>query len=154
MSKKMLRNILFSALLVAPTQFLGQSTTSGKFVVNFSITVDASISSSAKIACQASAEVSDGPNGAKNVIHETATVLATRSGSTATCTVDIPYSWDLLTESTDTVVLGFQLTSPVEVPTGSPTQLLPARVSAQPRFTAIPVPANGSTTTENLTLTF
>ena len=145
---------MFSLFLVAPTRFMGQTTASGKFVVNFSITLDASISSTAKIACQASAEVSDGPNGAKNVLHETASVLATRSGATATCTVNIPYSWDLLTESTDTVVLGFQLTAPVEVPTGAPTQLLPSRISIQPRYAAIAVPAPGSTTTENLTVTF
>jgi hypothetical protein len=153
MSKKTLFTVLMSIFLTAATQSMwGQAT--GKIVVNFSIAVDASISSTANIACQASAEVSDGPASAKNLIHETATVLATRSGSTATCTVNIPYSWNLVTATTDKVVLGYQITAPVEVPTGSVTSTLPARVSEQPRYAAIPVPISGSTTTEDLTVTF
>jgi hypothetical protein len=152
-SKRTLFTVLISIFLTAATQSMWGQTT-GKIVVNFSITVDASISPTANIACQASAEVSDGAAGAKNLIHETATVLATRSGSTATCTVDIPYSWNLVTPTTDKVVLGYQITAPVEVPTGSVTSTLPARVSEQPRYAAIPVPLSGSTTTEDLTVTF
>jgi len=155
-SKKTLIAISFSMfLMVAAAQSMSaQTTTGGTIVVNFSITVDATLSPTANIGCSASADVYDGPSTARNVIHEAASVLATKSGSTATCTLNIPYSWSLLTPTTDKIILGFNIVAPVEIPPGTPSAALPSRVSNQPRYAAIPVPVNGTTTTENLTLTF
>lgn len=153
----MIRKTLFAialSMFVAAATHSMQAQTSGTFVVNFTITVNATISSTANIGCQASAEVSDGPSGAKNLIRETASVVATRSGSTATCSVNIPYSWILTTASTDKVVLGYIITAPVEVPAGMPSQQYPQRISAQPRYASIAIPASGTTTTEDLTITF
>jgi hypothetical protein len=144
--------VLLSLFMAGATHSMWGQTT-GTIVVNFSITVDATISSTAGIGCHAAASVSDGPTGAKNLINEAAGVLATRTGSTASCTVNIPYSWNLVTPTTDKVILAYSITAPAEVPPGSPSSL-PTRVSEQTRFAAISVPASGSITTENLTVTF
>lgn len=153
MRKKMLLTVLLSMFVAVAAQSLSAQATTGNIVVNFSITVDASIATTANISCMASADITDGPSTGRNVIRETAAALATRSGSTATCTVDIPYSWSLTTPSTDLIILGFQITAPAEAAPGSMTSL-PSRVSTQSRFAAIHVPVSGTTTTENLTLTF
>jgi hypothetical protein len=121
------------------------TTFGGKFAVNFTITVSSAISSSAKIACAASASL-EGVS-TLNFILENATVVATRTGSTATCTVDIPYSWKLGSGSSDKVTLTYQITAPIEA---SGSSVLPSRLSEQAIGT-ISIPANGSTTMETVT---
>lgn len=123
------------------------STFAGKFVFNFTITISSTISTSVKIACAANATLED--TATLNLILESAEVTATRSGSTATCTVDIPYSWKLGSAPTDKVTLTYQIVAPVEA-TGS--SVLPSRLSEQ-TVGVISVPANGSTTTETITAT-
>lgn len=123
------------------------TTFGGKFVFSFTITISSSLSSTAKIACAATASLED--TSTLNFIVETAEVLATRSGSTATCTVNIPYSWNLGSSSTDRVSLTYQIIAPVEA---SATTILPGRMSEQGLGT-ISVPANGATTTETITAT-
>ena len=128
------------------------TTFTGKFVFKFTITVDATIAATAKIACSASAAVDDNlTGGAPSFISEAAVALATRSGSTATCTVNIPYSWNLTTASTDTVTLGYSIIAPIEV--AVVTGALPSRTSSA-NLASIKVPANGATTTETITATF
>jgi len=124
------------------------TTVTGKFVVNFTITVSSTIASTLKISCGVTATVLD--SATLNEIIESATVVATRSGSTATCSVTIPYSWNLGSSTTDKVSLGYQIIAPVEA-TGS--SVLPNRLSEQTAFATIAVPATGSTTTETLTPT-
>jgi hypothetical protein len=123
------------------------STFAGKFVFNFTITISSTISTSVKIACAANATLEDVAT--TNFILESAEVTATRSGSTATCTVNIPYSWKLGSAPTDRVTLTYQITAPVEA-TG--TAVLPSRTSQQ-TVGVISVPANGVTTTETVTAT-
>ena len=67
----------------------------GTFVFKFTITVSSSIASTTKIACDATAQVSD-----SNGMHDegAAVSVARGTGSTVTCTVSIPYSWALNTE--------------------------------------------------------
>lgn len=125
------------------------TTVTGTLVFNFTVTVKANISSTAKIQCTATATVFD--TSTTNQIIEQDTVLATRSGSTATCSPTIPYSWNLGSSSTDKVSLGWILSAPSEASTSS---ALPSRLSEQTTFASISVPANGSTTTETLTPTF
>ena len=153
MSRRTLISILLSMFMVGATHSIWGQTT-GTIVVNFSITINSSIPSTAELACHAAAQVTDGPaTGPKNVIVEGSTVAATRSGSSASCTVTLPYSWNLVTPTTDKIVLGYSVGAPGEVPPGSPGSL-PARNTSQSRYAAIPVPAAGSTTTENLTIVF
>jgi hypothetical protein len=119
--------------------------TTGKFVFNFTITVDSAIPSTATIACEASAETLEAVT--QHIATETATVAATRSGTTAKCTVTIPYSWVLTTPKTDTVTLTYILSAPTSAP------LLPARMSSQ-TVAVITVPLNGATTTESVSAVF
>jgi hypothetical protein len=120
--------------------------TGGKFVFNFTITVSSNLGSTAKILCEASALTEDAASA--NLITETASVTATRSGSTATCTVNIPYSWNLLSASTDKVSLSYQIIG------GVPTTTVPlATRSSGQSLKQIAVPANGATTTETITAT-
>src|SRR5215469_10974 len=122
----------------------------GKLVFSFTITIQSSITSS-NIACEASADIDDlGSGGQGPLITEAAAVAATRSGSTATCTVTIPYSWNLLNSSTDKVQLSYAISVPSTGFSGASG--LPGRIS-QNIFGTIKVPANGSTTTETIKAT-
>ena len=85
-----------------------------------------------------------------NFIEEQAAVLATRSGSTATCTVTIPYSWNLASASSDKVSLTYSIDAPVEATANT---AFPERLRSQSVAT-ISVPANGATTNESITATF
>ena len=121
--------------------------TTGKFVVSFTITVASTIAATAKIACISTASLVDVTT--SNFIEEEAAVVATRSGTTATCTVNIPYSWNLGSASSDKVTLTYSIQAPVEA---SATTQFPQRLSTQSIGT-ISVPANGATTNETVTAT-
>jgi hypothetical protein len=121
---------------------------SGKFVVSFTITVSSAIAASAKIACIANATVVETSIAFETI--ETADVIATRSGSTATCTVNIPYSWNLENPSDDQVILSYEISAPAEA---AATASFPQRM-AQGWIANIPVPANGATTNETVMATF
>jgi hypothetical protein len=124
------------AAVIAPT--------TGKLVYNFTINVASLLPSSAVINCSGSATIIDVSAGLVSIEEEASTV-ATRSGSKATCTVTIPYSWPLANASADTVQLGFTITAGL-------TTLGATRVSTQ-TIATIKVPASGSTTTHDLTPT-
>jgi len=70
------------------------TTGTGKFVVNFTITVASTLPTTDVSACGVTASLLD--VGSTFEILESATFAATRSGSTAKFTVTIPYSWTLL----------------------------------------------------------
>jgi len=123
----------------------------GKFVFKFTITVAATISATAKIACSADASVTDINGASYNFFDETASALATRSGTTATCTVNIPYSWKLASGSTDMVSLSYVISAPSEISVA--TDAYPNRLSTA-SITSIKVPLNGATTTETITAKF
>jgi hypothetical protein len=112
--------------------------TTGKFVFSFTVTVASTIATATKILCQADATVTEPTT--FFTASEIAAVTATRSGSTATCTVTIPYSWPLTTASKDIVNLAFSISA------GTPGSTTTSyRISTQTAGT-IPVPATGSTT--------
>lgn len=75
------------------------TTFGGKFVFNFTITVSSTLASTAKIGCEVTASLEDAAS--LNSILETASVVATLSGSTASCTVTVPYSWNLSSSTSD-----------------------------------------------------
>jgi hypothetical protein len=120
------------------------STVTGKFVVKFTITVSSTLPTTDVISCGVSAEVLD--TSTQFILLDSATVAATRSGSTATCTVTLPYSWSLGSSTLDKALLSFTISSPA---TTAGTQY-PNRYS-QHSFASISIPATGVTT--NFTLT-
>lgn len=119
--------------------------TTGKFVFNFTISVQSSLASTVGIECGASAETLDVTT--QHTVLEEAAVAATRTGSTAKCTVTIPYSWVLSTPTTDMVTLSYILSAPTAAPA------LPSRTSTQ-TIAVIKVPLTGATTTETVSAVF
>lgn len=123
------------------------TTFGGKFVVNFTITVDSTIASTTKIGCNVEATLADSTN---FITEQAGTAVSRGSGTTVTCSVTIPYSWKLSTSSTDMVGLTYTITSPTEISTA--TLEYPLRISTQ-SIATIKVPANGATTTETVAAT-
>jgi len=116
--------------------------TTGKFVFSFTITISSTNLSGDTISCQAEASAFD----VTRSLDESASVKATVSGSTATCTVTIPYSWTLTTPTTDMVSLSYTIYATSS--TGQPT-----RTSSQTPLATIKVPTSGATTTETIKAT-
>lgn len=67
----------------------------GQFKANISITIMSSIPTTTSIRCTLMASVFGAGPTINDSINETANVAATRSGSTATCQLTIPYRWKL-----------------------------------------------------------
>ena len=124
------------------------STVTGKLVFTTTITLSSTFPAADVIACSAQALVLD--TGSGNDIIESTEVAATKSGSTATCTVTIPYSWNLLTPTADFVNLTFSVRVPATPATAAAT--LPNRTNTQ-TLGRIPIPASGTTTTETVKVT-
>ena len=114
----------------------------GNFLVTFNITVKSAIAATTPIHCSVSATVVDASPGGVNVITESATVSATRTGATARCTVNLPYSWVLQSPVGTQVSLTSVLSS--TKPGAAPTGLL-SRLHTS-TFARSAVPANGVTT--------
>jgi hypothetical protein len=75
---------------------------------------------------------------------ESGSVKATISGSTAKCTVTIPYSWPLKSASSDMISMSYAVeASGTSLATRTSSQSLPS----------IKVPPNGTTTTETIAST-
>lgn len=120
--------------------------TTGKFVVNVTIQVSSALPTNAVIACLVSAGVDDATSGGfANVVVAT----ATRSGNTATCKLNMPYSWDLANASKDMVKFDLE----VGAGTGKEGSNVFSTESFTAPMTTIKVPANGATTTQNVTTT-
>jgi hypothetical protein len=89
---------------------------------------------------------------------ESADVLAVVSGSTATCTLKLPYSW-VLPPPSSTVQdslsgsLSVQMFQPVSSTTTTAIEAALVRGNAQPIVSATKFPANGATTIYNLNVT-
>ncbi len=126
-------------------EFLPLTTYTGKFVVNFTITISSAVPTGTTIACDVGVLVID----TAGDITDDLAVTATRNGSTATCSVTLPYSWSL-TAATDTVYVSYDISAPPQ-PLAS-TSTYPRRYTAHP-ISKITVPANGATTTYTVTPT-
>jgi hypothetical protein len=119
--------------------------TTGTFVYDFTITISSTdIPTADTIVCVAGASITD-TSSSRNLLDEKL-VKATRTGSTATCTVTVPYSWTLSSASSDMVHQSVFL----EVPLGTGT--LPQRLAGH-NLAKIGVPANGTTTTNKVSIT-
>jgi hypothetical protein len=104
--------------MVDPTT--ATTTYSGTIEVTVTVTLKTPLRSGDKVACSvdASATSDNETTGAFTGYGEDATSIATISGSTATCKVNIPYVWVLLTPSTTIIN---SLTAQLEVVMFSPT---------------------------------
>ena len=129
--------------------------TNGTFVANFTIKLVTPVPSGYLVSCSLSATVGDENKSTytfNNQIYESATVKATVSGSTATCSVKLPYSWYLTNSATDTAELTYYL---YIVNSSATSSIGEARTSSQyvPGAGAIKIPANNATTTYTIAAT-
>jgi hypothetical protein len=117
----------------------------GTIVVNFTITIKSAIPATFPISCGATATVTEVSIAGVNIISDEADVVATRTGATAKCTVTIPYSWAVQNPATAKVSLNYTLgASKPTATSGFLTRLSVGTIAS------IPVPANGSTTTQTV----
>ena len=117
------------------------TTYNGKLVFNITITLATSFPTTTSIICDTSARVFDNPAGGGNFLSEGGGVIATRSGSTATCTVTIPYSWPLVTGSADMMTLSYT------VGTFGPLASGPTTRNSSQGIGTFKIPAPGMTST-------
>jgi len=148
---KVSRLLPLSILLFASAPMLwSQSTLTGKIAINIKITLATTPPASSIVACSAQASVND-PN---NTVTEKAAAVATISGPTATCNMAIPYSWSLLNPSSDIINLSYtvSISQTIEVPGPdlSSPYVVTLRSTNQTIGNIQGVPANGTTTVENI----
>ena len=127
----------------------------GTLVAKFTIKLVTAVPSGSEVLCGLTATVTDENTttyAIANEIYENASTKATVSGTTATCTVIIPYSWYLTNGSTDTADLSYTLSIVSPTATNDSGQ---NRYSNQyvPGAGAISIPANGATTTYTISAT-
>jgi hypothetical protein len=125
----------FSGIYGTPTP------TTGTFDVTITIAIKSTIPSTTTIACTVNAvmeEVYD-----SHYVSESASVAATRSGSSATCSLTIPYSWYLEAPGTDVITFNYTITTPVA---GMGAGLPATRVSTQ-TIGYYDMPGSGTTNT-------
>lgn len=128
--------------------------TTGTIVANFSIKLVTPVPSGYQVQCFLYATVTE-ENSSYTIndeISDSAGVKATVSGSTATCSVKLPYSWYLSTASSDTANLTYYLYIENASATNGTGE---ARSSSQyvPGAGAIKIPANNATTTFSIAAT-
>ena len=124
--------------------------TTGKLVFSFIIRIASSVPSSDAIVCVADSTALERPTATnpRAVYLEEASAVGSRSGSTATCTVSIPYSWLLATPASDTLTLHYA----VGAGTSTAVAINVARKSAH-QLPVTKVPATGATTTATFNVT-
>lgn len=84
------------------------STFTGTLQLGFTIRLATPVPSGGTVLCSLTASVQDtSTSGLDGSFTEIDTATATVSGSTATCTAKIPYSWYLVDAATDVVELGY-----------------------------------------------
>jgi len=113
----------------------------GTLIINLTITIKSAIPAASPISCNISATVMDISSAGANVIMETASVNGTRTGNTAKCTVKIPYSWTVFNLASATMDLSYSVSG------GKAGGLMR---SSSGGIASIPVPADGSTTTQTV----
>jgi hypothetical protein len=120
--------------------------TTGTYVYNVTITVSSALPTTATIICNLSGGVDDPVSG---VYSNEVEVTAKRTGNTATCTLTMPYSWDLASPTKDTVELDLGITA-TSGSFGSAGYYFEEFIAPGTTST---VPKTGTTTTQNVTAT-
>jgi hypothetical protein len=132
----------------APLPAVTTTTHGGTLIVNFAITLKTAVPTGDKVICDVVAFVTDPLT--LSTIDESASTVATVSGSTATCAVKIPYSWSLAA-ATDMVSWNYAAAiTPTSATVAS--ALLLARSSSH-TGASFTLPANGVTTTKAVAVT-
>ena len=120
----------------------------GTFKFDMTVKLVTPVASGQELICSATAGVDDydSSNGTfYNIYDEDAATVAKVSGSTATCTVSIPYSWSLEYATTDAISYGYTLEI---VPSSTSSSLID--FGYRTHTSEVPsgkVPAAGATTT-------
>jgi len=118
--------------------FLAAATTVGG-TVNVTLTITLKTAGLSNITCTELVSVTDNITSPR-FLEESDTVAATGTGTTRTCKLSIPYSWSLLTATSDSMATGYSVTG-VAGTTG-----LPTRTSSLSSLDSRKVPANGTIT--------
>jgi hypothetical protein len=129
--------------------------TTGTLVYNFTITLKTPLPKNGILTCTGGGEVIETKYSTDEGGFGIAKLV---SGDTYSCSVSLPYSWLLSTPSTDHILLSFkvQVNEALEITatngTGTTFLVSAGRASAQ-TLASIPVPANGASTTETVSVT-
>ena len=116
------------------------TTHSGTIKVTFNIQIkSAAIPTTVPIYCEADVSASDANY--VSSYSETAVATASRNGSTATCTVNIPYQW--LMETGGGYSVGYYVSA---LPKDVTSYLLGLRSTSHQAMSGVPFPANGQVT--------
>jgi hypothetical protein len=79
------------------------SQTSGKLILTLTTTLTTSFPTSESFSCGLNATVSDVTSGL--TFSDTIFITATKTGNTLTCTVTLPYAWDLVSPTQDVMLV-------------------------------------------------
>jgi hypothetical protein len=110
--------------------------------VNVTITVTLKTTAITNVVCTIGVSVEDAiTTGAPRIISESDSVTATGTGTTRTCTLSIPYSWGLSTQSSDMMNTTYTVGG-----SASTTGTLPSRGSTLSPLDSRKVPSSGTTT--------
>lgn len=147
--------LLAGAAPTAPVpQHRGSPTTlSGVYAITFNVNIASSLPAGAAIVCKAQIVPSQGGGGFMSqqlaaVPVETAAGLATVSGATATCSVEIPFSWTVNSGQS-----GVSLSYEIDAVGSSGSAPLLVRTSAQQGIGEA-FPASGGTASVSFNVTF
>jgi hypothetical protein len=113
------------------------TTYGGTITVTLTITIKSTALTT--FSCTASVSVLDDIQTSPRGYNEGATAAATGSGATRTCTLTIPYSWALATQSSDSMTISYAVF-------GSVKSAVTNRTSGLSPLDTTKVPANGATT--------
>ena len=125
------------------------STYAGTLKYVYTVKLDTAVPSGDELVCEAGANVED--SGTGNFYEEIAEGKATVSGSTASCTVNIPYSWALSTASSDMVDVSYELSTVPVSPTSNGAEVLAREHESS--LSPIKIPTTGATTTITISAT-
>jgi hypothetical protein len=147
----------FQPLPSTDAESLPVTATTGTLVFKITINVKSAIPKNAVIGCDVSASVFDNTSGLS--VDEVGSAIATlTSGTTYSCTVKLPYSWQLSSAANDKVALDFSTSIDygyqVTATNGSATLVQPASARlTRHNLVPINVPLSGATTTETVSTT-
>jgi hypothetical protein len=135
-----------AAIEEAEATSLTAATMTGTLSFTFNITLKSGFPETTAIRCSATASTRDDGWTETSMYYDTKTALATRSGSTATCKVSIPYSWLLANPGATMLSMDYMVTA------------IPAAENGVSRhhmgnLATIAVPTNGSTTFKTINVT-
>jgi len=118
--------------------------------IKLTLTITVKSAGITKINCFALVDAEDAVLlGSPRSISEFDIVAATGTGTTRTCTLSVPYSWSLATQSSDTMTTSYEVSNNLLLLTTAP----PDRTSVLVPVDTRKIPANGTITTLTASVT-